>query len=63
VNEHVKPDVVFWTGDIVPHDQWQLDLHYVKENQRRLAEFFKANFSDYALYPLEGNHDFEVANS
>lgn len=22
-----------------------------------------ANMSDYAIYPLEGNHDFEVANS
>lgn len=63
INAELKPDVVFWTGDIVPHDQWHYDLDYVKTYQVRLAEFMKANFTEYSIYPLEGNHDFETANS
>lgn len=33
INAEVKPDIVFWTGDIVPHDQWQYSLEYVKRYQ------------------------------
>mmetsp|Transcript_20969 Transcript_20969/g.20069 ORF Transcript_20969/g.20069 Transcript_20969/m.20069 type:complete len:102 (+) Transcript_20969:584-889(+) len=25
INEEVKPDAIFWTGDIVPHDFWNYD--------------------------------------
>jgi len=63
INSEVKPDIVFWTGDIVPHDQWHYDVNYVAQYQTRLADFMKANFTEYSIYPLEGNHDFEVANS
>lgn len=63
INANVKPDVVFWTGDVVPHDQWEYDVEYVTTYQTRLADFMKANLTDYSIYPLEGNHDFEVANS
>lgn len=63
INEQVKPDLVFWTGDIVPHDQWEYSIEYVTKYQQRLADFLVANLSSYAIYPLEGNHDFEVANS
>jgi len=35
----------------------------VTKYQTRLADFFKANLSDFSIYPLEGNHDFGVANS
>ena len=63
INENLKPDIVFWTGDIVPHDQWEYDVEYVTNYQKRLADFMVANMSSYVIYPLEGNHDFEVANS
>jgi hypothetical protein len=62
INANIKPDVVFWTGDITPHDQWEYSFDYVVEYQTWLANFMKANLSDYSIYPLEGNHDFGEAN-
>lgn len=29
INANLNPDVVFWTGDSAPHDQWQYSLEYV----------------------------------
>ena len=63
INANIKPDIVFWTGDITPHDQWEYNLQYVTNYQTWLANFMKANLSDYVIYPLEGNHDFGEANS
>ncbi|CDW80649.1 saposin b domain-containing protein [Stylonychia lemnae] len=63
INAEINPDVIFWTGDITPHDQWHYTVDYVTEYQTWLANFMKANFSDYVIYPLEGNHDFGEANS
>ena len=62
VNSKIKPALVFWTGDVVPHDQWTYSTEYVASYQQRLADFFKANFSQYAIFPIEGNHDFGEAN-
>lgn len=63
INTEIKPEIVFWTGDIAPHDQWNYTLDHVQKYQVRLAEFMKANLSDYVIYPFEGNHDFGVPNS
>ena len=30
VNDEIKPDVVFWTGDAPPHDMWNYDTEYVQ---------------------------------
>ena len=62
VNEEIKPDVVFWTGDAAPHDIWVNSFDHVKIYQKVIADYMKTNFSDYAIYPMEGNHDFGVAN-
>jgi hypothetical protein len=29
INENIKPDVILWTGDVAPHDQWALSVDYV----------------------------------
>lgn len=63
INREIKPDVILWTGDIVPHDQNSYTFDYVSGLQRQLANFFRANLSQYPLYPLEGNHDFVTPNS
>jgi hypothetical protein len=31
INEEVKPDVIFWTGDVPPHDMWNYNLEYVQK--------------------------------
>ena len=62
IREEIKPDLIAWTGDVPPHDMWNYNLDYVKKYQGVMTDFFKANFSDFSLYPLEGNHDFGDAN-
>lgn len=29
INANLKPDVIFYTGDVPPHDQWAYTLEYV----------------------------------
>lgn len=55
--------MILWTGDVPPHDQWSYTLDYVKNYQKVLADYMGANFTNYSVYPLEGNHDFGVVNS
>lgn len=33
VNTEIKPDVIFWTGDVPPHDMWQYNTSYVQMYQ------------------------------
>ena len=33
INEEINPDAIFWTGDIVPHDQWNYNQEYVERYQ------------------------------
>ena len=63
INTEIKPDVVFWGGDVTPHDMNSYSYEYVTNLQNRLDQWFAANLSDYVLYPLEGNHDFVEPSS
>ena len=47
----------------MPHDLYASSLEYVTEVQTKLTDFLEANLSKYSIYPIEGNHDFEKANS
>lgn len=63
INE-LAPDLLFWTGDAVPHDQWEYSLEHVQKYQDWLVDFIKTHLSQWSIVPLEGNHDFgEVINS
>ncbi len=47
----------------MPHNMHEEKRYEEKfEFVERLTEFFKANFSDVSIYPLLGNHDFEISN-
>ena len=63
VNEHIKPDVIFWTGDTVPHNMFE-EKHFTDKLEYidRVTSFFRANFTNMTVYPLLGNHDFAVSN-
>ena len=63
VAEVIKPDVVLWTGDVVPHDIWNQSLDYVKLYMDELSRVFKGKFSKFSMYMILGNHDFEAMNS
>lgn len=58
INE-LQPDVLFWTGDVVPHDQWQYSLEHTQKYSKFLADYMQQNLP-WSTYPLEGNHDFGV---
>lgn len=63
INKEIKPDVILWTGDSVPHNMWE-EKNY-KEKIKYLetvTDYFKANFTNTTLYPSMGNHDFERSN-
>jgi len=62
VNAEIDPDVVFWTGDVPPHDMWNYNLSYVQAYQANLTAYMEKYLSAYSIYPLEGNHDFGVSN-
>lgn len=63
VNE-LAPDVLFWTGDVPPHDQWNYNWEQEQRYQNFLNDYMVANLTWWSTYPLEGNHDFaQVINS
>lgn len=45
VADVIKPDVVLWTGDVVPHDIWNQSLDHVKIYMDELERVFKGKFS------------------
>ena len=63
IKSEIKPDTIFWTGDVPPHDQWKYSLEYQQTYQKYFNDYMEANFSEYAVHVLEGNHDFVVMNS
>ena len=65
INE-LNPDVLVWTGDIAPHDQWNYTEEYIEFYNNYLFDFMRGYLSEFdlATYVLEGNHDFgEVMNT
>ena len=60
----LRPDTLFWTGDVAPHDQWNYSQQYVEDYQTFLFDYMQQNLSEWVTFPLEGNHDFgSVINS
>jgi hypothetical protein len=33
IRDEVKPDTIFWTGDVPPHDQWKYSEEYQQTYQ------------------------------
>ena len=63
IKKEIKPDVILWTGDIPPHDNYNYSMESTMTYSKFLADYFTDNFTDYSIHVLEGNHDFEVVNS
>jgi hypothetical protein len=56
INE-IAPDILFWTGDIVPHDMWQQSQAHAEKYSDFLTNYMNENLK-YATYAIDGNHDF-----
>ena len=60
VKNEVKPDIVLWTGDFVPHEVWAEDYPAMASNYMRyLSKILTDDFSESQVYAILGNHDFE----
>lgn len=55
--------MIIWTGDITPHDLYEYDIEEIEQYTEHFSNWMKEAFPGKALYPVQGNHDFEVANS
>jgi sphingomyelin phosphodiesterase len=59
INE-LAPDVLFYTGDVPPHDQWNYNFEEEVRYQNFLFDYMTANLTSWSTFPLEGNHDFAI---
>ena len=59
INE-LKPDALFWTGDITPHDMWNQSLEHAIRYSDYLTDYMKDNLGDWSTYVIDGNHDYGV---
>ena len=58
VRDVIKPDVLFWTGDMSPHSVWENTNEEVTEVNYVVARQIQEMFGDRLMvYPLQGNHD------
>jgi len=56
--DEIKPDVIFWTGDMSAHSVWENSNEEVIEVNKVIAEQINSMFGDsVSVYPLQGNHD------
>lgn len=58
IRDEIKPDVLFWTGDMTPHNVWENSepevIYYLYEMGKEMQEVFG---KDVMVFPLLGNHD------
>lgn len=57
ISEDLKPDVVFWGGDSVPHNVDSLDFDSNVNIMKNTTKIVSDGLKDYAVYPTIGNHD------
>lgn len=58
IRDEIKPEVLFWTGDMSPHNVWENSNEEVMEVNYRVAKQMQEIFGEeLMIYPLQGNHD------
>lgn len=58
LRDEIKPDVLFWTGDMSPHSVWENSNEEVADHNNVIARQIQSMFGeDLMVYPLQGNHD------
>lgn len=58
LRDEIKPDVLFWTGDMSAHSVWENSNEEVAEVNYVVAKQMQEFFGDTLMvYPLQGNHD------
>lgn len=57
IKDEVKPDVVFWGGDSIPHNVDTLTLESNVEIMKNITAQVTAGLEGLKIYPTIGNHD------
>lgn len=57
IAEDLKPDVVFWGGDSVPHNVDSLNFDSNVAIMKNTTSLVSEGLKGYAVYPAIGNHD------
>ncbi|XP_027205443.2 sphingomyelin phosphodiesterase-like [Dermatophagoides pteronyssinus] len=60
--QHPDIDIIFWTGDNVPHDVWNTSKEMVIKHNRIVANLIKETFKDVLILPALGNHEAHPIN-
>lgn len=64
IRDEIEPDALIWTGDITPHDGYNLDEQQAETYADVITKLFKENFEEkLPIFPVQGNHDFGHLNS
>ena len=57
ISEELKPDVVFWGGDSVPHNVDSLTFDSNVEIMKNTTKIVSDGLDGFRVYPTIGNHD------
>jgi len=58
IRDVIEPDVLFWTGDMTPHNVWENTNEEVIMYQYVISKEMQELFGDkFMVYPIQGNHD------
>jgi len=57
VKDDLKPDMILWGGDTVPHDVHSQTFDEVVDLMNRTTDAFKEGLKGIKIYPTIGNHD------
>lgn len=52
-----KPDAVYWTGDLPPHNIWNQSKADQVYDLRQLTAWFRDAFPALPIFPAVGNHE------
>ena len=58
IGDHLKPDVILWTGDSISHDVRSLTENHVYESIQILTDLMQKAFPEVPILVSIGNHDF-----
>jgi sphingomyelin phosphodiesterase len=62
IRDMLKPDMIIWTGDNVPHEIWDQSFENNLNATKTVTELIRKTIPGVPLYPIQGNHEYFPAN-
>jgi sphingomyelin phosphodiesterase len=57
IQQQFNPDLIFWTGDNVPHDVWAQSVQENTDATLNITSILKDKFPQAQVFPVVGNHE------